>query len=62
MAWSIRAGRPCRANAEMACHVLDVVEAIIESGRTDAFVTLGSSFSRPAPLKPGVEAEQSIME
>ena len=62
LAWSVRAGRPARAGAEMACHVLDVVEAIIESGRTDAFVTIGSGFSRPAPLKPGVEAEQSIME
>ena len=50
MAWSIRAGRPCRANARMACHVLEVVDAVMASGRTSAFVDVRSDCERPAPL------------
>ena len=57
LAWSIRAGRPCRASADMACHVLEVIDAIIESGRTSAFVDIASSFQRPAPLAEGGEEE-----
>ena len=34
----------------MACHVLDVLDAIIESGKTSAFVDIESGFERPAPL------------
>ena len=59
MAWSIRAGRPCRANAEMACHVLDVLDAIIESGKTSAFVDIESGFERPAPLNLPEGGEES---
>ena len=60
LAWSIRANRPCRAGADMACHVLEVIDAIIESGRTDAFVDVTSTFERPAPLKEGVGEEESL--
>lgn len=59
MAWSIRAGRPARASAAMACHVLEVIDAIIESGRTSAFVAVNSTFDRPAPLKAPTDGEES---
>ena len=59
MAWSIREGRPARANADMACHVLEVIDAIIESGRTEAFVKVDSRFDRPRPLGVPAEGEES---
>lgn len=62
MAWSIREGRPARASADMACHVLEVIDAIIESGRTEAFVRVNSTFERPRPLRvPAKGEESSIM-
>ena len=62
MAWSIREGRPARANADMACHVLEVIDAIIESGGTEAFVRVDSRFDRPRPLSLPMEGEErSIM-
>ena len=59
LAWSIRAGRPARASADMACHVLEVIDGIIESGRTNAFVTIGSDFAKPRPLGVPTEEEES---
>ena len=61
LAWSIRANRPCRAGADMACHVLEVIDAIIESGRTNAFVEVESTFERPEPLKEGSEREEESL-
>ncbi len=61
LAWSIRAGRPARAGGEMATHVLEVIDAMIESGRRDAFVEVGSRFERPAPLPPPVDGEESSL-
>jgi predicted dehydrogenase len=63
LAWSIRAGRPARASADMACHVLEVIDGIIESGRRNAFVTIGSDFAKPRPLGvPTDEEESSIRD
>ena len=59
LAWSIRAGRPARANADMACHVLEVIDGIIESGRTNAFVTIDADFALPRPLGVPTEEEES---
>ena len=59
MAWSVRAGRPARAGADMACHVLEVIDAIIESGGTNAFVDIHSDFVRPRPLAVPTEGEES---
>ena len=59
LAWAVRAGRPARAGAEMACHVLEVIDAIIESGRTNQFVTLESTFDRPRPLNVPTDGEES---
>ena len=50
MADAIRAGRPCRASADMACHVLEVIDALIASGASDAFVDIRSTCQRPRPL------------
>ena len=50
MAASIRANRPCRASADMACHVLEVIDALIESGASNAFVDIHSTCERPRPL------------
>ena len=62
LAWSIRAGRPARAGGDMACHVLEVIDAIIKSGAENAFVDIRSRFERPAPLKaPGDGEESSLM-
>ena len=59
LAWSMRAGRPPRASADMACHVLEVIDGIIESGRTDRFVPIESTFERPAPLAVPTDGEES---
>jgi len=59
LAWSVRAGRPARAGADMACHVLEVIDAIIESGGTNAFVDIHSDFVRPRPLAVPTEGEES---
>lgn len=50
MATAMRAGRPHRANGQMAYHVLDVMHAILDSARTGQHVTLQSTCERPAPL------------
>lgn len=59
LAWSVRANRPARASADMACHVLEVIDAIIESGNRNAFVDIQSSFARPRPLALPTEGEES---
>ena len=61
LAWSIRAGRPARAGAPMACHVLEVIDAIIESGQTRAFVDIASTFDRPEPLRAGCGREEDSL-
>lgn len=50
MADAIAHGRPNRASAQMAVHVLDTICAMMESGRTKRFVSVGSTCSRPEPL------------
>ena len=61
MAWAVRANRPARAGADMACHVLEVIDAIIESGRTSAFVDVESTCERPAPLAEPTDGEESSL-
>ncbi|MBQ8110503.1 MAG: Gfo/Idh/MocA family oxidoreductase [Clostridia bacterium] len=62
LAWSIRAGRPARAGADMACHVLEVIDAIIQSGSTGGFVSVDSRFERPAPLNAPADGEESSLK
>ncbi len=49
----IRGGRPHRASAELAFHVLDVLLAMEEAGQADHPVPIRSTCERPAPLGPG---------
>jgi hypothetical protein len=54
MAYAIRSGRGYRANADLAFHVLDIMEAILESAREGRHIEVGSSCQRPAPLPMGM--------
>ena len=47
MAAAIREGRPNRAHAELALHVLDIIECMMESTKTGAFVQVKSTCTRP---------------
>ena len=61
LAWSIRAGRKPRADAAMAAHVLEVIDGIIASGKTEQFVEIHSNFDRPAPLNLPADGEESSL-
>ena len=50
MAMAIRQGRPHRASAEMACHVLEVIDALMESGANNHFVDIKTTCRRPESL------------
>ncbi len=51
MAQAILEDRPHRASAGLACHVLDVLSAILESGKTDGGLrAVPSVCDRPAPF------------
>ncbi len=52
MAQAILEGRDARCALDRALHGVDVMSAILRSGETGAFVDLGTSCSRPAPLGP----------
>lgn len=56
MAAAIHEGRPHRANAHMAYHVLDIMGAIHEASKQDTHVYLNSSCERPQPLPQGPAA------
>lgn len=62
LAWSVRSDRPARAGADMACHVLEVIDAVIESGRTNTFVDIHSTFDRPRPLKANAQGEEESIK
>ncbi|MFE0757863.1 Gfo/Idh/MocA family protein [Inquilinus sp. NPDC058860] len=50
LAQAIRTGRPHRANAELAFHVLEVMEAVERSGREGRPVEIESRCERPEPM------------
>lgn len=50
LAYAVESGRPHRAAAELAYHVLDVMCALQESARLGAHVAVSSRCQRPAPL------------
>lgn len=54
MAQAIRSGRPHRANGELTFHVLDVMQALLESSEQGQHITIGSTCERPAPLVQGL--------
>ena len=51
MAHAIRAGRPHRANGELALHVLEVIEAFGVASDTGRTVEITTTVERPAPLR-----------
>jgi predicted dehydrogenase len=50
MASAITQGTPHRSSGALACHVLDVMHAILEAGITGSTITIGSQVARPAAL------------
>ena len=50
MSAAITEGRPNRASAQMAVHVLDIICAMMESGEKKCFVPVESTCARPDPL------------
>lgn len=52
MADAILSGRKNRASKEMACHVLEVLTAILRGGGSGAFIDILSSCDAPEPMKP----------
>ncbi len=55
MAFAMRTSGPHRANAQIAWHVVDVMQAIQESAETGAHRDVESNCERPAPMPPGLE-------
>jgi predicted dehydrogenase len=53
MAHAIRSGRPHRAGAELAYHVLEVLSALLVSSREGRHVEIESRCERPVPVEPG---------
>ena len=47
---AIAQGRPNRASKEMACHILEVLDGIVESSATRQYHRLTSSFTAPERL------------
>ncbi len=50
MAQALQAGRPHRCSAELALHVLEVMERALDAARTGQAQTLTTTCERPAPL------------
>ena len=55
MARAIRTGRDHRANGEMAAHVLDIMQACIDSSQQGRHVELQSTCMRPRPFPVGLK-------
>ncbi len=54
MAHAIAAGRPHRATGDQAYHVLDLMQAFLDSAAAGRHVEIASTFQRPAPLPLGL--------
>ena len=52
MASALVSGQRHRATDDLAFHVLEVMEAIVNGGATGEPVAIQSSCERPRPLKP----------
>ncbi len=50
MARAIRTDRPHRANGGLALHVLDIMQQLVEAGRTGRAIEIRTTCERPAPL------------
>ncbi|MEE9279082.1 MAG: Gfo/Idh/MocA family oxidoreductase [Myxococcota bacterium] len=54
MVSALRTGRPHRASGELAAHVLDLMESIVEASDRGTHVEPSTRCERPAPLPPGL--------
>ena len=54
MLWAQRSGRPHRASAELALHVLELMSAAITSSEDGRIVDLETTCVRAAPLPVGL--------
>jgi hypothetical protein len=50
LAYAVRDRRAPRASAEMAYHVCEVMEGILQSPKLGRYVDIASTCNRPAPL------------
>lgn len=50
LACALADGRAPRASAELACHVLDVCDALLRSAKEHTFVKVASTCERPEPM------------
>ena len=53
MVYALQTGRAHRANGELAYHVLDIMDAILDASREGRHIELTSQCERPEPLAPG---------
>ncbi len=54
MALALRSGRPHRASGAMAYHVVDVMQAFLQSSDAGKHIEIASTCTRPAPLPTGL--------
>lgn len=59
MARAIRTDGPHRATGELAFHVLDIMESLLESAASDRAVEIGSTVERPEPVPAGATPDQA---
>jgi predicted dehydrogenase len=53
LARAIETDRPHRASGDLAFHVLEIMESVIQAGRSHQVITLTSTVERPAPVALG---------
>lgn len=62
MAYAIQEGRPARASADTALHILDIQECMFESDRQNsAFIEIQSTAQRAIPLRVPQDTEESSL-
>jgi predicted dehydrogenase len=54
LAYALRSGRRHRASGERALHVLDIMQATLESAQEGRYIELSSTCERPEPLPLGL--------
>jgi len=62
MAYAIRKGRPARSSADLALHMVEIVDAIDKSNADNQVHTMTSTVERPAALKSGHFGDVCVME
>ena len=62
MAYAIRRGRPARSSADLALHIVEIIDSIDKSNVDNQVYTLKSRPAKPVALKPGYYGAPSVME